>query len=75
MMFWDYGNPATGGTSMKQNGSATASGQRTNGSAAGSAGSGAAKEKQQPSVSRQPSKPAEDEPFSGTPMSPEFEVR
>ncbi len=75
VMFWDYGNPSAGGSSAaKQNGSTASAGQRSNGSAGGSSGSGSAKEKQA-SASRQQSKPAEDEPFAGTPMSPEFEVR
>ena len=75
-MFWDYGNPASSGAAAKPNGSAAAAhGQRVNGAQGASAGSGVGREKQDSSASRQRSKPADDEPFSGTPMSPEFEVR
>lgn len=74
-MFWDYGNPAGSGTAAKLNGNAAAPGQGVNGTAGGSAASGTGKDKQGSAASRQKSKPAEEEPFSGTPMSPEFEVR
>ncbi len=75
VMFWDYGNPAGSGAAQKPNGSAAVPAQRVNGVAGGPAGSGAGKDKQGSSASHQQSKPAKDEPFSGTPMSPEFEVR
>lgn len=72
-MFWDYGGPR--GSPAKANGAAAAApGQKINGTGS----SGSAKDKQASRGSAggaQQGKSAEEEPFAGTPMSPEFEVR